>query len=161
MAVGRGSTAAGRDYSVQALAPRLFLTVFHLTAVGVAGWLLFGGGLENSTAVPLRRDLLFACAILYFLRVILTSFYLMKRRMGWGEATLIAVWVSAIHLLFAYLGGTHSGPVGTAAVAGTMVYIAGSLLNTGSELQRRKWKQQPENAGHLFYRRPVPIRDAH
>jgi hypothetical protein len=91
MAAGRGSTAAGRDYSVQALAPRLFLTVFHLTAVGVAGGLLFGGGLENSTAVPLRRDLLFACAILYFLRVILTSFYLMKRRMGWGEATLIAV----------------------------------------------------------------------
>jgi steroid 5-alpha reductase family enzyme len=24
------------------------------------------------------------------------------------------------------------------------------LINTGSELQRRKWKQQPENAGHLF-----------
>ena len=33
---------------------------------------------------------------------------------------------------------------------GVALYIAGSFLNTGSELQRKRWKERPENKGRLF-----------
>ena len=31
-----------------------------------------------------------------------------------------------------------------------VLVLAGSALNTVSELQRHRWKRRPENAGHLY-----------
>jgi len=143
----------------RAVAPRLLMTVIHAAAVAAAGWLLLGGGLDVlrahwgdgwSLASPLRRRLLFAAALVYFLRVLATTFVTLKRKMGWGEAVLIAVWVLVIDLLFALLGGTNPRAVGAVTMLGALLYVAGSWLNTGSELQRKWWKDRPENAGRLF-----------
>jgi protein-S-isoprenylcysteine O-methyltransferase Ste14 len=140
-------------------APRLVVTIIHLGAVVLAGWLLVGGGLTVVAgwrdavwpeAPPLRRWLLLVCAVIYFLRVNVTTFYLFKRKMGWGEASLVAVWISIIHLLFAYFGGTNPRGVGLASVAALGMYVAGSYLNTGSELQRKSWKERPKNKGRLY-----------
>jgi steroid 5-alpha reductase family enzyme len=143
----------------RAIAPRLLMTVIHAAAVAATGWLLLGGGLEALQAhwgthwsldSPMRRWLLFVAALIYFLRVLATTFVTLKRKMGWSEAVLIAFWVLVINLLFALLGGAN--PRGTGAVTGLGValYAVGSFLNTGSELQRKWWKQRPENAGRLF-----------
>ena len=143
----------------RAMAPRVFMTVVHAVAVAAAGWLLLGGGLHAlqadwgahwSLATPGRRWLLFGAAFIYFLRVCVTSFYLLKRKMRWGEAVLIAVWVTLIELLFALLGGVNSRTVGLVTALGMVLYLAGSFLNTASEFQRKRWKERPENAGHLF-----------
>jgi len=143
----------------QAVAPRVFMTVIHAAAVAAVGSLLLGGGLEALRAYwgthwilasPPRRWLLFAAALIYFLRVLVTTFYLLNRKMGWGEATLISVWVVIIELLYAILGGVNSRPAGLVTVLGVALYVAGSFLNTGSELQRKRWKERPENKGHLF-----------
>jgi protein-S-isoprenylcysteine O-methyltransferase Ste14 len=142
-----------------AFAPRVFMTVIHATAVAAAGWLLLGGGLEAlrthwgthwSLASPARRWLLFGAALIYFLRVCVTGFYLLRRKMGWGESALVSVWVAIIELLFAILGGVSPQAIGLVTALGVVLYIAGSYLNTGSELQRKWWKERPENAGHLF-----------
>lgn len=143
----------------RSIAPRVFLTVVHAAAVAATGWLLLGGGLEElqayfgtqwNLATPVRRWLLFAAASIYFLRVCVTCFHLLKRRMGWGEAALIAFWVILINLLFALLGGFNPGSVGLVTALGATLYLAGSFLNTASELQRKRWKERSENAGHLF-----------
>ena len=145
----------------RAIAPRVFMTVIHAAAVATAGWLLLGGGLEAlrihwgadwNLASPTRRGLLFGAALVYFLRVCITGFYLLKRKMGWGEAVLIAVWVAVIDMLFAILGGANPRAIGVVTAAGVVLYVVGSYLNTGSELQRKEWKERPENAGHLFTR---------
>ena len=139
--------------------PRLFAVGLHLAAVAFVGWLLVGGGLEKVTlwwgkdwslALPVRRWLLFTCALVYFLRVLLTTFYLLKRKMGWGECVLIGVWVGAIHILFAWLGGTNPHGLGVVAAIAAILYILGSFLNTASELQRKWWKDRPENKGRLY-----------
>jgi len=70
--------------------------------------------------------------------------------MGWGEAVLIAVWVLVIDLLFALLGGANPSAAGFVTALGVVLYAVGSWLNTGSELQRKWWKERPENAGRLF-----------
>jgi protein-S-isoprenylcysteine O-methyltransferase Ste14 len=143
----------------QTLTPRIFLAVILAAAVAMTGWLLLGGGLEAlrthwgtgwTLASPLRRWLVFGAAFVYFLRVLITAFYLLKRKMGWGEAVLIAVWIAIIDLLFALLGGCNPRAVGLATWLGVILYAGGSFLNTGSELQRKKWKEQPGNKGHLF-----------
>ena len=35
-------------------------------------------------------------------------------------------------------------------VLGLTLYVAGSLLNTASEFQRKTWKDRPENRGQLY-----------
>lgn len=143
----------------RAVAPRVFMAAIHAATVAAVGWLLLGGGLESlrthwgadwSLASPARRWLLFSAALIYFLRVLITGFYLLKRRMGWGEAVLIAVWVLIIDLVFALLGGINPKGVGMVAALGVIFYVAGSYLNTASELQRKRWKERPGNRGHLF-----------
>lgn len=143
------------------LAPRLFLTAVHLAAVALVGWLLVGGGLEAlaawrgavwTFAAPARRWLLLGCALVYFLRVNFTTFYLLRRKMGWGEAALIAVWVAAIHIVFAWFGGKNPRALGWTAALALVLYVAGSFLNTGSELQRKLWKENAENKGRLYKR---------
>jgi protein-S-isoprenylcysteine O-methyltransferase Ste14 len=143
----------------RAMAPRLFMTALHLAAVILAGWLLLGGGLQTVAAwegtawpeaLPARRWLLLVCIVVYFLRVNLTTFYLLKRRMGWGEAVLVGVWVLGIHTVFAYFGGTNPRQPGSIEAAALALYVVGSYLNTASEWQRKSWKEQPANKGQLY-----------
>jgi protein-S-isoprenylcysteine O-methyltransferase Ste14 len=144
----------------RAIAPRLFLTLVHLAAAGVVAWLLLGGGLQVLAAwrcatwplaSPERRWLRVGCALVYFLRVNITVSYLVQREFGWGEATIIGAWIAFIHVLFAYLGGTNPKAISSAVVTIALVlYGAGSVLNTGSELQRKWWKDRSENRGRLY-----------
>jgi protein-S-isoprenylcysteine O-methyltransferase Ste14 len=143
----------------RSIAPRLFLTALHAAAVSLVGWLLLGGGLEVlraklgtdwGLASPARRWLLFGGALVYFLRVIVTTFYLLKRNVGWAETLLISLWITAIDVLFAVLGGFNARAIGPVAAFGLILYILGSSVNTHSELQRKRWKDRPENRGRLF-----------
>ena len=144
----------------RAIGPRIFLILVHLTALCVVAWLLFGGGLESvaswrgttwAIASPERRWLLIGCAVVYFLRLTVTGLYLLGRKIGWTEAAIVAGWVVFIHILFAYLGGTNPKTLNPAVTAAALIlYTSGSFLNTGSELQRKWWKQNPVNEGRLY-----------
>ncbi len=139
--------------------PRALLTVAHFAAILVVGWLLFAGGIEfvsNKFGLSwksgdfLRRILLFGGSFIYFLRVLVTSFVLLNRKMDWSEAATIVVWIYFIHIFFALLGGTQTEPIGLIEIIGIILYLVGSYLNTGSELFRKIWKQNPANKGRLY-----------
>jgi steroid 5-alpha reductase family enzyme len=151
-------TAVYRDKSPSP-ASRSTLACIHLLFVGIVVWLLFGGGIVlveglpgagPRRALPLRRWALLMAAALYFVRTLATIFVFMKRRMPWSEAVTIALWILTIDVLFAFLGGRNEAPFGPVGVAGVALVLAGSTVNTGSELQRHLWKQRPENSGHLY-----------
>jgi steroid 5-alpha reductase family enzyme len=135
------------------------LVCLHMLIVAAAVWLLLAGGisvLDNFFERPyqlasnLRRGALAAAATLYFLRTVATVFVFLKRRMPWSEVGTIALWIAVIDLLFAYFGGRNEASFGPAGFAGAALVLAGSAVNTGSELQRHLWKRNPENAGHLY-----------
>lgn len=90
------------------------------------------------------------CAVGYLARLMLTSFWFLKRKMGWGEAITISVWLYLIYFCFAVWGGTNSKSFGVEGIAGLLLYALGSYLNTASEHQRLCWKRHPENQGKLF-----------
>lgn len=135
------------------------LAVLHGGVVLVVAWMLFGGGLaavaewlglEASLASPLRRGLLLGAGAAYYLRTLATTFVFLKRRMAWSEVGTIAGLIGAVQLIFALLGGRQSAAVGAMEVAGLLLLVVGSVLNSGSEYQRYRWKQQPEHQGKLF-----------
>jgi protein-S-isoprenylcysteine O-methyltransferase Ste14 len=138
--------------------PKCVLAALHLTLVLAVGWLLFGGGirtvsgllgLQDSLAPAFRRAILLAASSVYFLRTLLTTFVFLKRRFGWAEVFTIAVWIGMLQLLFAFLGGRRSTPIGLEG-AGLLLYLVGSYVNTASELQRHLWKRRPQNKGRLY-----------
>lgn len=139
--------------------PRIFLIANHFIAISIVFWLLFGSGIEFtgskfgfawSSGDFLRRILIFFCSLIYFVRIILTGFVLLKRKMDWSEVLTIVVWLYFIHITFALLGGMQTKSVGVIAIIGIVLYLIGSYLNTGSEFTRKIWKHNPENKGKLY-----------
>jgi steroid 5-alpha reductase family enzyme len=135
------------------------LICIHLLIVAVSVWLLLGGGIAlldnlfgrpHQLASTFRRGALTAAAVLYFIRTLVTIFVFLKRRMPWSEVCTIAPWIAAIDILFAYFGGRNDGSFGLTGIIGIFLLLAGSAINTGSELQRHLWKKNPENTGHLY-----------
>lgn len=138
--------------------PKALVTTCNAVAVAVAAWFLFGGmdtvadwfGTHFDPAEPLRRGLLLALSAVYLLRFIATTFVMLKRSMDWSEAVTVGVWVVIIHGTMAYLGGTNTDAVGLLPWLGVVLYLVGSYLNTGSEYQRKLWKEVPEHKGKLY-----------
>lgn len=141
------------------MGPKLLLTLLHALSLYVVFWLLFRGGLVALSLWAGRsflpgafstRALLFSCALVYFLRLLVGCFYLMRRAMRWAEAMSIGFFVFLVHIFFALLGGTNPHGPGALASFGALLYLVGSYLNTGSEYLRRVWKDDPENRGQLY-----------
>jgi protein-S-isoprenylcysteine O-methyltransferase Ste14 len=138
---------------------KTFLTVNHFAALVAVWWLLFAGGIETvaswtgtdwSAGDALRRGLLFVGLLIYFIRVLFTSFYLLRRAMGWEEAITVSLWLYFLNVGFALMGGTQEEGADLAAGLGILMYVFGSVLNTASETMRHLWKQRPANKGKLY-----------
>ena len=143
----------------KSLGPKSCLTVLHAFAICASAWILFGHGLatishwtdKSFTFGPLwTRELVFACALIYFARICFGTFYLIQRKMVWGEAFGIGLFVIFIHVFFAFFGAIHLLPSAAITALGAGLYLFGSYLNTGSELSRHLWKKNPANHGKLF-----------
>ncbi|MEE1942551.1 DUF1295 domain-containing protein [Streptomyces sp. TRM 70361] len=139
--------------------PKLLVTACNALAVaGVAWFLLLGGtdtvgdwfGTDLERADTLRRVLLVSLSAIYLLRFVATTFVMLKRKMEWSEAATVGAWVVVIHGTMAYFGGTNTASPGFLVWLGVVLYAVGSWLNTGSEYQRKLWKQRPENKGRLY-----------
>ena len=124
--------------------PRIATTVLHFAAIGVAVAILFADG-ELSP----RDGVLVAASTVYFIRVTLGLFVLLKRRFDWSEAAIVGSLFSGLHLLFAWLA-RDAGPLGPVDGLAVLLYGLGSVLNTGSELGRHRFKADPANRGKLY-----------
>lgn len=139
--------------------PRTVWVVLHAAQVGVALWILLGGGYAVigrwfgatwTAGDPARRVVLAVFAVVLWLRMTLTGLYILQRRFGWSEAAPV-IFASAIYQWgFALLGAGAHGRFDVLDGIGIAMYAIGSAFNTGSELQRRAFKARPEHAGKLY-----------
>lgn len=138
---------------------KILVTLCHTLAVAGVAWFFFGGGLDvtsayvstnESEAVRLRKILLLSLSLVYFLRLMITSFVMLQRTMDLGEGATVGVWVIVIHWTMAFQGGTNPAQVSALTWVGVALYVLGSYLNTGSEFQRLLWKKKPEHKGKLY-----------
>jgi protein-S-isoprenylcysteine O-methyltransferase Ste14 len=125
--------------------PRLAMSAVHLLGLTVSTWLLLGSGPPSA-----RHIVLAACAWVYFARFLVTTFHLLARQVPWSEAIVVGVWLFVLQVMLAFLGSRSTAPLGLLDAFAVALYVLGSFLNTGSELQRKAWKAAPENRGHLY-----------
>lgn len=138
---------------------KLIIVALELLLLGFSYWILFRGGgdvildkteVETSSGNLYSRAIIFAFSLVVFLRINFTLFYLLKRRIPWDESISIPFAFALYYIGYALLGyGRVSSPdwLDVWAIA---VFLAGSFLNTFSELQRHFWKLHPENKGKLY-----------
>lgn len=124
--------------------PRRVMTLAHVAGVVVAVYLVSKDG------VSAREGVVLACSVAYLLRYFLTCFYLLRRGVDWSEAAQVGPLLFAVQTLFGYLASRCSAPLGWLDWIAVGLYVLGSILNTGSEFQRRHWKANPANSGHLY-----------
>ncbi len=137
--------------------------LLHLGSILFGTWLLFFNGLEISGTFfgkawsfsdPIRATILWACAVLYFLRHSTTLFYLLFRQVPYAEVVGLSFFFIFFEIGFLLLGGgafsDHAIALNTLDIVAIILLFIGSYLNTFSELQRQWWKAKQENKGRLY-----------
>ncbi len=148
MAAPQGGVDRRHDPSLRI---KLVFATLHGAIILIALWLAFG---PFDWADPTRARILAGCALLYWLRHLVTLFVLMQRRVVIAEALGLSAFMAFFELGFLLLGAGFLSGTATPLTgwdgAGAALLLTGSYLNTGSELQRRAWKQQPGAKGHCY-----------
>lgn len=162
--VSKTQNEAGIDRSYHpSTAPKMVFALGLLLVIIFCAWLaLFEGwtsiglalGRTWSLADPTRARILLACAVLYWIRLLITFFYLLQRKVGWDEVFGLLLYVAVIEIgLFLVGGGAfRDHPVSLGWVDGVafVLLLFGSFLNTFSEMQRKWWKADPAHTGHCY-----------
>jgi steroid 5-alpha reductase family enzyme len=140
-------------------AQKFTVTLIELLLILLSGWILFGPGEIMLADIfswpvalepPLRRLIVFVFSLITLARMVFTMFGMMKRTMPWSEAFTIPFAFALYYLGFAILVLPAQGPFDGLDLAGIVFFGLGAALNTGSEIQRGRFKALPENRGRLY-----------
>ncbi len=138
----------------KSLGPKTLIVIVFAFAITVIGMSMFSGSEQlvplTMTGNMLRQIVIFIGLVIYALRMLVSLFVFLKRRMSWGEGLLVSVVMSLIIIALAYYGGNQKTAVGVVDYIGMVLYLCGSFLHSCSEYQRYLWKEREENKGHLF-----------
>ena len=135
------------------------LVALELVFLGLAAWILFGpggtliAGLFGwlvAEATPLRYWVIFAFSLIVLIRMGVMMVVFMKRAVPWSEAFSVPVAFALYYVGFAVLVLPSVGPFDWLDWLGIALFVVGSVLNTGGELQRTIFKKDPANKGKLF-----------
>ncbi len=133
------------------------LIILEVLVLAFSYWILFEGGFGRifSGAAGVRGNetrhviiFLFNCIV--FLRILITVFYFMKRRMPWDEAFSIPFAFAVYYIGYAILGYDSKQQIDLLDTVGIVLFISGSLINTLSEFLRDSWKKLPSSKGRLY-----------
>ena len=99
-----------RDQHERSLLPKGFVAVALLTSIFISASLMFSREVEifglqayKTNGDLMRRILILACFIIYFLRLLMTLFVFFRRKMYWIEAIIIANLLPWIFPYVAYI----------------------------------------------------------
>ena len=130
---------------------KITFACIHGCIVLICIWLAFGA---FDWPDPTRARILAFCAVLYWIRHCLTLFVLLKRQLAYSEVFGLSLFIAFFEIGFLLLGAgvlanEHLQLRSLDWIALGLV-VFGSFLNTGSELQRWRWKKQPSSKGRCY-----------
>lgn len=142
---------------------KLIFAGLHFAILLICIWLLFYNGwheiglLLNRNWVltnPNRGSVLLFCATLYWLRHLITLFYLLARTVEWREVFGLLLFITMFDISLMLIGAGAFGPTSPLLngldIAGLILLVIGSYINSGSEIQRKLWKRNPATKGHCY-----------
>ena len=138
---------------------RILYLIIHTTILYTAYTLFFSDGLiwisdilgiDFIAGNVYRKICLLSFGVIMYLRMNLTIFYLTNRKIPIDELFGIITACAAYQIGFVLLGGWQSEPLNVLDFLGVLLFIIGSYFNTYSEIQRKRFKNNPNNKGKLY-----------
>lgn len=142
----------------KSLPQKIVIHLLEVVFLWLSWWILFGRGGEwvqqhlhiRNTAVTARRYIIFIFNVIIFMRMAYTMFFLVKRRIPWGESIDVPFAFAMYYIgftLFALPGGQAVDIADYLAIG---LFVTGCVLNTAGETLRDVWKKQQANKGKLY-----------
>jgi len=135
----------------------------HFLIILICVWLVYGHGWEILGRVFgkdwhladfSRAQILLACAFIYWVRHLITLFYLLERKVDWSEVTGVLAYIGIFETGLVLLGGgafrNYAVQLSWWDFIAFVLYVMGSYLNSFAEIQRKWWKSNPANKGHCY-----------
>ena len=91
-----------------------------------------------------------AFGIVLWIRMAFTAHILLKRRFDWNECMAVIGAVAFYQIGFAACGATATANLSTVDLLAVGLFSVGSYVNTGAEIQRKHFKENPANKGKLY-----------
>jgi len=138
---------------------RILYLIIHTTILYTAYTLFFSDGLiwisdilgiDFIAGNIYRKICLLSFGVIMYVRMNLTIFYLLNRKIPIDELFGIITACAAYQIGFVLLGGWQSEPLNVLDFLGVLLFIIGSYFNTYSEIQRKRFKNDPNNKGKLY-----------
>jgi steroid 5-alpha reductase family enzyme len=145
------------------LLPKIVFFVLHFGTLLLCFYMVWGNGISTigrylgytwSVIDPIRGQILIAVVTLYWFRNGITLFYLLVRKVEWGEVLGLSIFMLFFEVGLCLLGAgiLRETPMNINIVDGIAVILVlcGSFLNSYSEIQRKCWKEDPKNKGKCY-----------
>jgi protein-S-isoprenylcysteine O-methyltransferase Ste14 len=138
---------------------KILIHVLEIIFIFLSWWILFGKGgnwfgdhlhITNAEGNHERRIILFVFNIIIFLRIAITMFFLIKRRIPWEESISVPMAFALYYVGFSLFVLPKSRQLDGLDYFAMILFIAGCVLNTGGEIMRYLWKKREENRGKLY-----------
>lgn len=121
-------------------------------------WILFGSGGQwteqhlhiHNVCITARREIIFVFNVVIFARIAYTMFFLVKRRIPWGESIDVPFAFALYYIGYTLLTLPRTHAIDGADYFAIGLFIIGCVLNTAGETLRDIWKKRPENQGKLY-----------
>ena len=148
-----------RDIKETSNNSRILWLILHTAFLYIAYILCFCDGLiwiRNILGIDFiagniyRKICLLSFGVIMYVRMNLTIFYLLNRKIPIDELFGIITACAAYQIGFVLLGGWQSKPLNVLDFLGVLLFIIGSYFNTYSEIQRKRFKNDPNNKGKLY-----------
>jgi len=138
---------------------KIIIISLEVVFLFISYWILFQDSSDSllykigigSTITPIiRRIIIFLFSVVVFFRMTFMMVYFLKRKIPWEESISVPFAFAVYYIGFALLVLKSPEAIGYPDVLGIIVFVAGSFVNTFSELQRHQWKKDPANKGRLY-----------
>ena len=132
--------------------PQLVLVLVQLLFISVPIYLLVRMHIDLSTVSTREIALLVLVTmnIITFVRFMFTLFVFIQREIPAEEIIAVSCAFVLYYVGYFLLAARGSFSSVILVIVGGLLFLTGSLLNSISEFQRKKWKEVPENRGKVF-----------
>ncbi len=138
---------------------KLTIHVLEILLLWLSFWILFQNGgiwienalhIHNAAEYTERRIIIFTFSVITFFRFSYMMTVLLKRAIPWEESFSVPFAFALYFVGFALFALPTSKPIDFIDIFGVLLFVFGSVLNTGGEILRNKWKKNPENKGKIY-----------
>jgi len=98
----------------------------------------------------LHNWFLILCTLIFYVRLIISLFAFIKRRVSWFEGITVGILYGILVAMFSIWGTQISSSIVFWDITGIVLFCVGSFINSLSDYQRHVWKMQAENHGYLY-----------